>query len=296
MRLSRYDCAFSWCGLVVAYRLRNAVAPFRLAKKTFAIAGEFLDIVTLNPMLLECLAKTRGGVRGLLDQWQERYGDETLPNKASLYRWIKNGAMPGNSIKLLRLCALLDVDPFCLLIPAKGISSTQAINRLLQAFNQDSWPSPSLQFLTDFFGRQTMWPPPYWADSTNRFEYHWHTEDFEHDPKLRAGYYALITLVGTERTQAPRPQTFHFAYRQINQFGDRWLQYGFVVRNKSTVALTHINGQTDHCMLSEIKDPTFVETWFGPGPATFRVASLHPFSIEINQPPQSPPPTVRFLG
>ena len=249
--------------------------------------------IALNGPLLEQLVDAKGGVSAILDLWHARYGDESVPDKATIHRWINTDTLPGTSIKLLRFCALLDVDPFCVFVSVKG-SPAHAIDRLLQAFNQRKWNAPSLQFLIDFFGRQSIWPPTHWADQHERFKYTWHAEEFEHDPEVQANFYAMIAISASSDSYALKPQTFHFAYSQKKAFGERWLHYGFVVQHRMSVTLTHINGQTDSYTAESIDDPTCVETWFGQGPAIFRIASMHPFSIDINPSLNQTFPAVRF--
>jgi hypothetical protein len=45
-----------------------------------------------------------------------------------------------------------------------------------------------------------------------------------------------------------------------------------------------------------LDDPIPVETWFGPGPALFRVASLHPFSHELTIREDDASKALRFPG
>jgi hypothetical protein len=181
--------------------------------------------VCLNGALLRELIEACGGMDAFLDRWHTSNPDGTDHlNKATVHRWI-NGQLPKNGEKLLRLSAVLNIDPFALLSPGKA-GAREAADALLEIVQSGRSVPASLQFVRPFFGRQQHWPPGIiCADGRTRL---WHVCEFEHDPSLRANCYATIELgpSGPEIEFAPR--VLHFAFRQPRTFGARWLQYGSV--------------------------------------------------------------------
>ncbi|WP_417455904.1 hypothetical protein [Kordiimonas sp.] len=243
--------------------------------------------ICLNGTLLKTLVADHYPKRvpGLLDAWatSERKILSTPPDRATIYRWM-NGQLPRTAGDLLSLCSLLDIDPFSILT-AKDGGISDAIHWLLTSVQLRQWRQPSLSFLADLFGRQQAWPPSSLAE--DYYGRPWHIEEFEHDPTKQALYYACIEL-SAPANMPSIPQVFHFAFCNPGVFGERWLQYGFVERYKNTVRLVHINGHTETCEAGTSSEPSRIETWFGPGHAVFRVASLHPFHLKIKETTCSP--------
>jgi hypothetical protein len=233
----------------------------------------------------------------LLDRWQASQARNTdaskdVPDRATIYRWL-NGAFPRTRDDLLRLCGFLDVDPFCMLtLPATDEAA--AVRRLHSAFWLNRWEPPALSFFAEFFGHQHYWPPSQLAKQY--YGRDWHTEEFGHDPEIRANYYAQIELVRLAVPDSGTPQVFHFAYQQPGLFGQRWIQYGFVERQGLLVRLLNITGQVEHYRAESGDRPSVVETWFGPSLANFRIASLHPFSMRFKDAQEPTDLRVRFSG
>ncbi len=240
-----------------------------------------MEPVSLNGTLLEQLIEGEfsGKVERFLDHWEAAHSKiiSKPPDRSSIYRWMK-GQLPRSSQSFLSLCGLLDVDPFAMLsVNEDKLSST--IPELLNAVQLRQWRQPALGFFTDFFGRQTSWPPR--SISEDYFSRSWSMEDFEHDPEHRDNYYPTIVIGGSEQIHLHKPQVFHFAFRSPDLFGKRWLQYGFVERCGKQVRLVHINGHVERYETEDISNLSHVETWFGAGAAIFRIASLHPFSLKV---------------
>jgi hypothetical protein len=243
--------------------------------------------IILNGDLLEKLIKSRfrAGKSDLISLWDDS-GDGL--NSTTIYRWTK-GQLPRNGEDLLKLAGLLDVDPFALLA-FRTESTTEVIERLLQSFIKNQWERFS--FFRDFFGRQKNWPPAQVANGF--FGRSWHQARLAHDPAVRANYYATISLDGLKHLDNVTPQVFHFAFRQTGRFAEYWLDYGFVVRTGNEVRLLHINGQAESYSTATLAEPTYVETFFGPSPVEFCIASLHPFSHELDPVKTSTDSRVRF--
>jgi len=211
------------------------------------------------------------------------------PNNSTVYRWIKGESVPKSSDLFLRLAGLLDVDPFALIAVPDGdiLAAADELLRIVQhTFTPPSW----LQFVHGFFGRQLAWPPEELA--TAYFNRPWHASSFTHDAAARTNFYATVVL--GQPASTGRPQVFHFAYRHPTRFRARWLQFGLVRVHSRSVALHHIDGHIEQLDRSAPQEPIRVETWFGPGPALFRIASLHPFTHSLDEAANTTGKAVRF--
>ena len=72
-----------------------------------------------------------------------------------------------------------------------------------------------------------------------------------------------------------------------------WRPYGFVLREGGRIALFQVRGATAFSEIRPDAGAFVVETWFGPGAADFRVASLHAFDLALDA--ESSLPSVRFV-
>ena len=253
------------------------------ADATQPLAGSSLG---LDGVLLRSLVARRlpGGWSELQDRWvasdtSQRGAAGHAPHRSTMHRWTQ-GQMPRTAGDLLRLCGLLDVDPLVLLrLPPSD--ETGALERLARAYIHGRWQPPALEFLHDFLGRRSVWPPPGLA--REHFGRDWHVHDFSHDPVHGANQYAMVRILPPSGAPWPtgKPLVWHFAYRHERLFGRRWLQYGVVSRVGRRVTLLHINGHEGASELQSEEDVVQVQTWFGPGEAVFRVASLHGFALGV---------------
>ena len=247
--------------------------------------------VMINGDLLDQLISQRfpRGVSELQSVWDDQGG----PDRTTLYRWRKKGGLPKSSEDYLRLCGLLNVDPFSLLATSEN-EFHRVVDRLTEAHQDNSATfHPALKFIEEFMGRKRVWPPTDLLESfyTN---FVWFTEEFEYTAGDRRFYYQCLELSGDTRLPDMHPQVFHFAFRHPSLFGKRWLQYGYLVRTGLGVQLIHINGHSEKYEVRQGSDPTFVETFFGDGPAIFRIASIHPFSLRLSGEQKAPGNRVRF--
>lgn len=230
----------------------------------------------MNSELLRELVRAIGGAQALIDAWTQSAPDpdETL-DKATVSRWLNGRSLPKDSSKFLRLAALLDVDPFSLLAPESDRPGL-AVDRIINLIRSRTMIPAAFSFMHDFFGRRKDWPPELETPSRP-----WVIRGFVHDPQRQTNVYAKVLLKSESDLIASRPQAFHFAFRHPTYFGGYWLQYGTVFRWRGEATLWHINGHSERISIESLTDPTPARTWFGPGPAIFRVASLHPFELEV---------------
>lgn len=253
--------------------------------------------VAIDGALLRRIIDIRfpGGVSAFLDHWHcanDARGKPYLKapgNRATVYRWLQ-GDLPGSSETLLELASVLNVDPFCLVRLSDG-DAPGATAKILTAMETGLWPHKSMSLLSDFLGRRADWPPP---SVGQRFTDGWHIRDFMHDPNLVAGIYGHFQVTFDADLNPDIPRVMHIAYRYKPHFGGRWLQYGIVRFEGTSVLLFNINGSVEYGSSSAIEGPYAIETVFGLGPAEFRLASLSPFSATAHSEPSTDPGRVGF--
>lgn len=248
-----------------------------------------MDGIIIDGLLLSKLIDSRFplGRDDFIAQW-DASGNGV--NRSTVWRWTR-GQLPKSGEDLLRLSAILDVDPLSLLTFDRG-SKMELIDRLFMSYERNQWRR--LGFFKEFFGRQKIWPPILTA--TNDSERTWHRQFFAHDPSKKSNFYAKLSLNGAQPADSLRPQVFHFAFRKTGGLSDHWLGYGYVTRVGSLVQLIQINGHTDSYTEENLSVPICVETFFGPSGAEFCIASLHPFSVAIGQDYSEDSSKVRFPG
>lgn len=218
--------------------------------------------------------------------------DAAVPHRSTMHRW-STGQVPRTASDLLRLCGVLDIDPLCLLTLPQA-DPDLAIEKLMSAYVHGRWQPPALEFLTEFLGRRAVWPPQ--ALARRFFGRDWYTAELEHDALRAANFYATFRILAAGEGAGEGPFVYHIAFRHSHLFARRWLQYGFVVRHGVNVRLRHINGHVDTCEVPSIGSPTLVQTWFGPGSVCFKLASLHPFALDLAPSGTLVERAVRFPG
>jgi len=232
--------------------------------------------IQLDSGLVTDLVIEFGGVPAFLDAWVQgsEDGNDTI-DKTTVHRWM-NGQLPKNAKRFMRLAGVLDVDPFALLAVDERLVSAAAETMLEVVQHENGTPAP-LQMLRGFFGRIKEWPP---ADlAADHYGRAWTTHEFRHEARERRNVYQAVEIIG--KPISMRPQVFHFAFRSDGRFSSRWLQYGFVMRRGKTDVLRHIFGYSQRLPVAVPGAPIRVNTWFGEGAATFKIASLHAFSVSL---------------
>jgi len=73
-----------------------------------------------------------------------------------------------------------------------------------------------------------------------------------------------------------------------------WTPYGFIQRERDRVRLYQFRGHTAELETRPEPKSFTVETWFGIGPAEFRVASLHRFKLALVQSADTSGDCLRF--
>lgn len=233
-----------------------------------------------------------GSVDALVIEWDHRlqsgyFGPAKSRDRATIYRWLNNG-LPSKAEDIYGFAATLDVDVMAVIdINPTFLAREYSKERLLLHFNSIGASRFSPLWMT--FRPGISWPSQELA--TSYYKRDWSIFEFEHDGEAVLNVYAGIEIRDT--SELPSPWVYHFAYRRKNANDKMWRPFGTVVRNGDEVILLSESGDYQR-IESAAPEPTFVETFFGPGPAEFRIASLHRFSAELTIP--SSRQGLRFIG
>lgn len=233
-----------------------------------------------------------GSVAQLVDHWDMRVSEGIQKvgkarDVSNVHKWLKNN-FPKQEEAVFGLAAALDIDPLAL-----AEISPQHLNHQLNLTRR--------LFQDGFFDGSLL--PPFWSLyravdgwpndqlATGFYDRRWHAVDFIHEPPANIGVYAatLLSPEGGIRS----PLVFHFAFRRLNVPDQRWRPYGAVLAYNDCVKL--VSGSGDYQERSRTSDFVPVETQFGAGPAEFKIASLHPFTFELEVPSQQSN-AVRFVA
>lgn len=251
--------------------------------------------IRLDGPLLKVICRRKYGdakiVEQLLCNWELLYGN--APSGATVHRWL-TGALPQTADALWKLCGLLNVDPIAVL-DHRSIDSKES-DHLLSAYQRDAWARyKSFSYLKDFLGRHAAWPPKVYQQ-TYFPDRAWCIREFEHTSDSRTNYYQAVRVVAEGSDMHAFPIALHIAFKQRGRFADRWLEYGVISIEEDTAHSFHIDGGASSRIRIESDRLVYFETFFGPEAASFRVASLHLFELElaVECPPERKP--LRFSG
>lgn len=226
-----------------------------------------------HAVLLRRTLTRYGGVAAIARRWP--WGQP--PHRSTILRWLRGQTYPRDSDALLALAAAIDVDPLGIWrvdLPQFG----RLCELLSRALITNSWEDllPGLSFLPDFVLPSRSWPPQRIARMY--FKRDWHVVDVAFGGDTARSVFTAFALVPDAAEMGPVGiQVWHFAWRPA---GDRaWRPYGFVRLVESSLQqLFSFSGRATSLQREATPAEFFVETWLGPGPVEFRIASLHPFS------------------
>ena len=215
------------------------------------------------------------GPSDLIERWPE---NSSPPDRTTLWRWLK-GKPLGSAEKMLGLAVALDVDPFALIQTTKR-DFALLCNRLAQSISKsgDDPLGPEQKWILDFIAPRKDWPP----DLPKYFRREWSIAPFQHNADKGRNYYQKLAITAAPRKCA-EPQIWHFAFRDPAAILPVWNPYGVLERTADHISLYHIRGHSASVAIPSDTVTFLVETWFGPRPAQFRVASLHPFILTLRE-------------
>lgn len=250
--------------------------------------------IPLKADLVHDLIRRRfGSVDNLVVEWEHRVAtglqkQGQARDRASVYRWISSG-LPSKVDEVFGFAATLDVDPVALLAIDRKYVHEQ-FGRERRWFRLNRPRGTHLLPIWAIYSAEMGWPNQELAEAY--YGRRWHVFDFAHDPAVISNVYAAIVFRDLVAGDPVAPRTYHFAYRRVGVSDKMWRPYGAVTGFEREVVLVSESG--DYQSVDRTSGaPVVVETHFGPGPAEFRVVSLHAFHAAIEA-PSTGRPCVRF--
>jgi hypothetical protein len=215
------------------------------------------------------------------------------PDRTTLWRWL-NGRSQVPPALVLALAGAFELDPCALfeITPKAYAALCRALVRNIGT--NHAYPlTQDLQWLASFVVPSEHWPCN--DISSQYFKRSWTVQSFRHTAKNARNFFQKLLVAAPPRT-CGEPQVWHFAFRDQTPNSLLWIPYGFVERTAEKIALFHYHARGHSVNLRIPLDATtfVVETWFGPGPADFRVASLHEFKLALSDKADPTTPCVRF--
>lgn len=247
-------------------------------------------MITFRKELLRRLLrdKFRGTITPLLQRWPVA---SDTPHRITIWRWLNKDSVRISPERVLGLAGVFDIDPTAL-FSASPQEHAELCRRLAASIGRKEAAgfSSELQWLAEFVVPNENWPPAHLA--TTYFRRPWEVKSFRHSARDRVNYFQHLLITASPREHG-EPQVWHFAFRSPNSIYPTWTPYGFVERSPEHAALFHFRGHSSTVALSRSGKSFIVQTWFGPGAADFRVASLHGFELSLRDAPHGLP-CVRF--
>lgn len=245
-------------------------------------AGRAVAIPIKRELVRSLIKRRFGSVDGLAAEWEERLSRGTQAagrarDRSTIYRWLERG-LPSNKDDLFGFAAVLDVDPVALL----DIDGGAIAERLPK---ERRWFQTGLAHLSALSPLWPIYTPgPHWPSTDIAQHYYgrpWRTEHFTHDATKHTNIYAAVHLTAEGDVEPYLPRTYHFAYRRLGATDQMWRPYGTVMGYDGDSQLISESG--DYQVVADEQSPktVVVETYFGPGAAEFRVASLNAFCIDV---------------
>jgi len=206
--------------------------------------------------------------------------DMNARSATTIYGWLKNG-MPASRKTIFDFFGRMDVDPIAV-VDVERSKLTKIFGRLRHAFMMGGMNAGGFGALFDIFRPGAAWP-----DNSLAQEFYgrdWTIFEFDHPATDFRDSYATITLCGDDSVPAYWPRAFHIAYRRHQNADGLWRPYGTVLSRNREAILAHENG---HIQVIERPIQTThrlqCKTYFGGGPAEFRMCSVHPFVGTVEQ-------------
>lgn len=224
-----------------------------------------------------------GSVDNLIVEWEHRITAKIQQrgvsrDRGTVYRWLNQG-LPSQADDVFGFAAVLDVDPVALLNVDQRYVHEQ-FGRERRWFRLNRPRATYLTPLWPIYAADEGWPNQPLAEAF--YGRRWHVADFAHDPAIAANVYAAIILQDRIDHGLAFPKTYHIAYRRFGVSDRMWRPFGTVVGFESEMMLLSEGGS--YQSIERESPETVVETYFGPGPAEFRIVSLHEFQLTLEVP------------
>lgn len=269
-----------------------------------SIGESFVGIPIYKDFVTKLISDRWDRVDELEKGWSERVkaGLQKVGSprdRGTIYRWLSRG-LPNKRDEIFGLAAALGVDPVVML----DIESNE-FQKLLKL----EW----MFFLANMESRGRMsalWPlirpSAHWPSLSISHDYYscnWTTIEFRHSAQEIHSVYAQLRLrCDPDEDEETSHRVYYVAYRRLGARDDLWRPFGIVrKRGLEAMCLGHNgdmmerpDGRPAYVKVDET-GAVDVETFFGPGPADFKVVCLHPFTLELRVPSRAKSP-LRFSG
>lgn len=254
--------------------------------------------VFLDPNAVDLALNAIGETReSIAYEWQDmvargRMDFPPAPGRSTLYDWIADGFPSIKKWKskgventrfyqIIAFCALIDVDPLAMFdLERNGYGSRFAeIRKLIQ---RKVGALGALEPLYDLFAPDEEWPNGFLA---KRFwGRDWHSIEFDNRKEFQSHDDALLKVC-FEKRPGGAPRCVHIAYRRwdTRDIDTMWRFYGTVVSIDRRNELFNEGGVHKIMKALDSIDLAF-RTHFGGRKVEFKLASIHPFNLEIDFP------------
>lgn len=225
-----------------------------------------------------------GGIENFAEEWSVYSGQGGItpnPSRSSktIYKWIAEG-MPKAEETFFSFFGALDADPIALVDLEKSRFRSR-FGRLRQAILLGGINIGGFRPLLSLLS-----PSPKWPDDalTNRyFRRNWTKQEFLHEARVTKNLDVTIRVCGDQEQPKEWPRAFHIAYRRLTNADGLWRPFGTILTRNSEAILVHENGAIRNVELPfRSQHRIDFKTFFGPSPAEFRLASLHPFEAKLD--------------
>lgn len=200
-------------------------------------------------------------------------------DRATIYRWLKQG-LPNRRDEIFGLAAALDVDPFAIVNVDDG-SFLRLFERERMLFLLNQHTASRLSALWPLLRPSRHWPDQ--LISHDFYARDWSIFDFDHPAEDIRNVYAHISIRPERDQSREMLSVFYIAYRRAGALDGLWRPYGIIRQRGGTAEVIAEMGYRREIALAS-SDQIDVETFFGPGGAHFRVASLHSFKAQVTAP------------
>ena len=224
----------------------------------------------------------------LLQNWPRSL---VAPARSTVWRWVKGQTKPPAD-QIALLAAALDIDPVAMFDSTPEDYARLCVFLLQEVASPErSSLSRELEWAYEFIAPCGQWPPKTLASKF--YNRAWAIFDFVHDSKTRLNFFQRLVLSAKLRPFG-EPQVWHFAFKSPGALQSVWRPYGIAMRDPKNLRLYHCRGSLLETNLRPDQESFPVETWFGTGPAHFRIASLHPFRTAVLDHWDESTPCLRF--
>jgi hypothetical protein len=269
-------------------RQREQTGGGILARIKFRVSGEIVHRI---------FDEKFGGIANFADEWMDVSGDGDKADEAersvkTIYAWLKHG-LPTTKDTLFKFCGALDADPMAALdFDREDIR--RGFGRLRRSFMLGGINAGGFRPLFDLYRPSPGWPEKGLA--RNHYGRDWTVFGFGNDATDVKNTYVTVRVSASDDLPASWPRAYHIAYRRKSNVDGLWRPYGSIISRQGEGILVHENGDIQRTPLpARSRHQLSFQTYFGPSPVEFRLASLHAFDGRVDPFPDPDVP-LQFVG